>query len=164
MDWPYLHTLINHFPIILTVVGCAVLVLAFITKRRGIWLYSVATLTLAGLSVYPADFSGDEASHALRGTWYVVRSMVAAHDESASYALVVLLILGAVSAYAWWYMLRRDPQGLPPQWLRITLAVLAVLGISVVTRTAYLGGKIIHESPLLKNPPAGVVPTTPGSQ
>jgi hypothetical protein len=164
MDWPYIHTLVNHFPIILTVVGCAVLLLAFITKKRGVWLYAVSTLTLAGLSVYPADFTGDQASDALRGTWYVVRTMVAEHDESASYALVVLLLLGAASAIAWWYMLRRDTAGLPPQWLRITLAVLAILGISVVTRTAYLGGKIIHESPMLKNPPAGMTLPSPGSQ
>ena len=38
MNWPYIHTLINHFPIILTVVGCAVLLLALLTNRRAVWL------------------------------------------------------------------------------------------------------------------------------
>jgi hypothetical protein len=49
MNWPYLHTIINHFPIILTVVGSAALVLAFLIGRRARWLYALATLTLAGL-------------------------------------------------------------------------------------------------------------------
>ncbi len=160
MDWPYLHTVINHFPIILSVVGLAVLVFAFFNKSRGVWLYAVATLTLAGLSAYPAFFTGDQASDALRGTWYIVRSAVNAHDESAGYALTTLLITGVVSAYAWWYMLRRDREGLPPKWLRTTLVVAAAITLAVVTRTAYLGGKIVVDSPMLNNPPAGVVPDT----
>ena len=52
MNWPYVHTLINHFPIILSVVGTGVVLLALIVRRRGLWLYALATLTLAGLSVY----------------------------------------------------------------------------------------------------------------
>jgi hypothetical protein len=159
MNWPHIHSVVNHFPVILTVVGFAVLVLALIVKRRGLWLYALATLTLAGLSVYPAFFTGDEAADALHQTWYVVRDMVHEHDESAEFALVVLLVMGAVSAYAWWRMLRRDVTGLPPKWLRIVVFVLAAFGVSVIARTAYLGGKIIHESPKLENstqPPPGV--------
>ncbi|MEO7086358.1 MAG: hypothetical protein ABI442_14955, partial [Gemmatimonadaceae bacterium] len=76
MNWPYLHTIVNHFPIILSVVGTSVLILALITGRRGIWLYALATLTLAGLSVYPAFYTGNAAAHALRDTWYVVHDMV----------------------------------------------------------------------------------------
>jgi hypothetical protein len=32
--------------------------------------------------------------------------------------------------------------------------VLATWGLSVVARTAYLGGQIVHESPKLQTPPA----------
>ncbi|HEY5062554.1 MAG TPA: hypothetical protein VII52_13525 [Gemmatimonadaceae bacterium] len=160
MNWPYIHTLINHFPIILTVVGTAVLFLALIVKHRAAWLYALATLTLAGASVYPAFYTGGAAAHALRDTWYVVRAMVEEHDQSASYALVAILVMGAVSAYAWRRMLRRDVAGIPPIWLRVVVTLLAVFGLSVVTRTAYLGGKIIHESPKLAHPPANVGPAS----
>jgi hypothetical protein len=151
MNWPYLHTIVNHFPIILSVVGSAGLVLALIVKRRGVWLYSLATLTLAGVSAYPAFYTGDEAAHALRNTWYVVRTMVKEHDEAAGFALPSLLVVGAVSAYAWWRMLKREVTGLPPAWLRLVVFLLAGFSLSVVVRTAYLGGKIIHESPKLEN-------------
>ncbi|HEX3865779.1 MAG TPA: hypothetical protein VHV78_03470, partial [Gemmatimonadaceae bacterium] len=147
MDWPYIHTLVNHFPIILMVVGSGVLVAAAITNKRGIWLYALATLTFAGISIYPADFTGDQASHALRGTWYIVRSMVREHDASATFALISVLAVGAVAAYAWWRMLRRDAGSPPAVWLRIVLAILTALGLSTVVRTAYLGGLIVHDSP-----------------
>jgi uncharacterized membrane protein len=159
VNWPYVHLLINHFPIILTVVGTATLALAIVTNRRGVWLYALASLTLAGLAIYPVYFTGDQASDALRKTWYIVRSMVREHDESAGWALGAVLPMGAAAAYAWWRMLRREVTGLPPRWLRIVVAVLAVLGLAIVIRTAYLGGKIVHESPKLETPPAGAVPT-----
>ena len=166
MNWPYIHTLINHFPIILTVVGCGVLAAALATGNRGIWLYALVTLTFAGLSVYPADFTGDQASHALRNTWYVVRSMVREHDDSATWALATIIPMGAAAAYGWWRMLKREVTGLPPMWLRVVVSLLAALGLAVITRTAVLGGRIVHESPRLTSPPVGAAaapnaPATP---
>lgn len=162
MDWPYIHATVNHFPIILSVVGTFVLLLALVTKRRGMWLYALATLTMAGLSAYPADFTGDEASHAIRDNWWVVRAGVRQHDQAASFALAALLIVGVASAYAWWRMLRKETAGLPPRWLQWTVTLLAVWSLSVVTRTAYLGGKILIENPNIVNPPTGyVAPRTP---
>jgi hypothetical protein len=156
VNWPYIHITLNHFPIILTIVGSAVLALALIVRQRGVWLYAVATLTLAGLSIYPVFFTGDKAADVLEHTWYVVRSMVEEHDESAGFALWATLIMGAVSAYAWWRMLRREIAGIPPVWLRTLITVLTALALAIVVRTAYLGGQIIHESPKLATPPAGV--------
>ncbi len=161
MNWPYLHTLVNHFPIVLTVVGSAVLVLALIVRRRGLWLYALATLTLAGLSVYPAYVTGGQAADALRNTWYVVRSMVHEHSQSADWALVTVLVMGAASAYAWWRMVKRDIDALPPVWLRWVVSLVTALALSVVVRTAVLGGRIVHESPKLQTPPPGMSAATP---
>jgi len=36
--WPYIHLLINHFPVVLSVVGLGAAVLAVIVGRRGVWL------------------------------------------------------------------------------------------------------------------------------
>ena len=162
MNWPYVHTLINHVPIILMVVGTAVLLLALIVRRRAIWLYALATLTLAGLSIYPVYFTGDQAADAVRTTWYIVRSMVEEHDAAAGFALASVLMAGAASAYAWWRMLRREVTGLPPVWLRVVVAVIAVWALSVVARTAYLGGQIVHDSPRLSTPPVGTVAPAAG--
>ena len=156
MNWPYVHTLINHFPIILMVVGTGVLLLALIVRRRGVWLYALATLTLAGLSIYPAFFTGDQAADAVRTTWYIMRPMVEEHDAAAGFALWSVLIIGAASGYTWWRMLRREVTTLPPVWLRTVVTVLAVWALSVVARTAYLGGRIVHDSPKLQTPAATV--------
>jgi len=155
ITWPYAHVTLNHFPIILMVVGTAALIAAVIWRRRGLWLYAVATLTLAGLSIYPAYLTGDQAAHVLRGTWYIVPSAVREHDGAAGFALVSVLITGVVAAYTWWRMLRREPGALPPVWLRTTALVVTLVTAAIVARTAYLGGKIVIESPKLAAPPTG---------
>ena len=155
MNWPYIHIMINHFPIILTVVGSAVLVLALIVRQRALWLYALATLTLAGLAIYPVYFTGDQAGDAVEHTWYILQSAVHEHDLAAGFALAWTLLAGAASAYAWWRMVRREPTTLPPVWLRVVVALLAAFAVSTVIRTAYLGGQIVHESPKLATPPAG---------
>src|SRR5690348_14533171 len=163
MNWPYVHTLINHFPIILMVVGTAVLILALIVRRRAVWLYALATLTLAGLSVYPAYFTGDQAADAVRNTWYIVRSTVDEHDAAAGFALASVLLAGAAAAYTWWRMVRREVTALPPVWLRVVVAVIAIWATSVVARTAYLGGQIVHDSPRLLTPPPGTIAPAVGA-
>ncbi|HEY2853906.1 MAG TPA: hypothetical protein VGJ18_13720 [Gemmatimonadaceae bacterium] len=156
MNWPYIHIMINHFPIVLCVVGCAVLLLALIVRQRTVWLYAVATLTLAGLSIYPVYFTGDQAGDAVQNTWYILRSAVHEHDQAANFALASILIMGALSGYTWWRMVKREPTLLPPVWLRAVLTVITIWALSVVIRTAYLGGLIVHESPKLQTAPSGV--------
>lgn len=56
-------------------------------------------------------------------------------------------------------MLRREVAGLPPVWLRTVVTLVTIWALSVIVRTAYLGGKIVHESPKLATPPAGVTTT-----
>ena len=155
MDWPHVHLMINHFPVILTVVGTAVLLLAFLRPRRGIWLHAAATLTLAGLSAYPTFFSGDEAADVMKHKWYVVPDMIQAHDNAASITVWVLLVMGGFAAYAWWRMTRASTTTLPPKWLRLVVLLLALGGTGAVAYTAYLGGRIVYDSPKLAAPPSG---------
>jgi hypothetical protein len=159
MNWPLLHIQINHFPIILTIIGSGVLLLALIVRQRALWLYAVATLTLAGLSVGPVYYTGGKAGDAVQNTWYVVDEVVDTHDDAATWALISILLMGAASAYTWWRMVRREPTTLPPTWLRVIVAVLAAFGLSTAIRTAYLGGQIVHESPRLATPPTSAAPS-----
>ena len=159
LSWPYAHLLINHFPVVLSVSGLAVTILAFLFKRRGLWLTAMGALTAAGVFVYPVFLTGNKADGALNKPWYVRPGVIKAHDEAALFALWVILIAGAFAAYCWWRSLKR-PADVIPTWMRAGVFVGAVLAVAVVARTAYLGGKIVHDSPvlLLKQRPPGLSP------
>ena len=65
MDGAYLHILINHFPIILSLIGAAAAIVFLFRPRRALWLYAVASLTLAGLAAYPTKFTGGLAEESI---------------------------------------------------------------------------------------------------
>ena len=159
MSWPYAHLLINHFPVVLSVSALAVAILALLLKHRGLWLTAMGALTAAGLSVYPVYFTGNQADQALNDPWYIRHGAIDPHDSAAGIALTVILIVGAFAAYSWWRSLKR-PAEVIPGWMRAGVLVGSLSAVGTVTYTAYLGGKIIHESPVLqlKQPPSGLPP------
>lgn len=171
---------------ILTVVGAFFAIVALFVRKRGVWLYATATLALAGLSVIPTFLTGDPAAEQLRNTWYVTRQAIHAHDDSAEWTLWGLIIMGLISAYAWWRAWRRETvvvagavhtergdvpaeaqvrasAGLPG-WLRALVVLSALVGCALVYRTASLGGDILHHSTVLQTTPrpASVPAPAPG--
>jgi hypothetical protein len=162
LTWPYVHLLVNHFPVVLATMGFFAVVGALITNRRGLWLYAMGTITVAGLIIYPVHFSGDEAKDAMRGTWYIQRDAIHVHDDAAGITMLLTLLAGAISAYAWWRALKRRDE-IIPGLIRAAVSVGALAAFASASYTSYLGGKIIHEAPVLMLPtappgmPAGVV-------
>ncbi|HEY1951680.1 MAG TPA: hypothetical protein VGG76_02650 [Gemmatimonadaceae bacterium] len=159
LSWPYAHLVINHFPVVLSVAALVVTLLALILGRRGLWLTAMGALTAAGLFVYPVHFTGDKADHALNDPWFIRPGTIEAHDNAAGVAMVVILIAGAFAAYSWWRSLKQ-PAELIPGWMRAGVLVGALGAVITVTYTAYLGGKIIHDAPIMeqKQAPAGLPP------
>jgi uncharacterized membrane protein len=159
LSWPYAHLVINHFPVVLSVCGLAIAVLALLLNQRVIWQVAMGALTSAGLFVFPVHFTGDQADHALHDPWYIARGAIEAHDKAATIAMYVILIVGIFAAYSWWRSVKR-PGELLPRWVRSGVVVGGLLASGTVTYAAYLGGKIIHESPVLElqQAPPGLPP------
>ena len=157
LDADYLHLALNHFPIILSILALGACIAALIVRRRAAWLYAVATITFAGLTIYPTYLTGDRAEHEVEELWYVSGDAIEEHEEAGKFALWVVLVSGAVGAFAWWRMVRgADREGTPPAWLRAVVTVAALASVTTLARTALLGGEIIHEADRLETAPPGV--------
>jgi uncharacterized membrane protein len=165
LSWPYAHLLINHFPVVLSVSALGATILALLLGRRGLWLTAMGALTAAGAFVYPVFFTGNEADHALKDPWYIHPGTIEAHDQFATIALWVVLVVGAFAAYSWWRSLKR-PAELIPGWMRTGVVLGSLAAVGTVAYTAYLGGKIIHDAPILqlKQPPPGLPPGVAAKQ
>jgi hypothetical protein len=170
MDGAYIHILINHLPIILALVGTAAAVLALFLNKRALWLYAVATLTIAGLSVYPVFLTGKEAEESMEKMPYVNRRDIHDHEEAAELAMWVLLATGAVSAFAWWQATRglnsrayAPNAPVAPLWLRAAVAVGGLASSATISWAAKESDPILHYSPSLVHPPAIGIPANPPS-
>jgi uncharacterized membrane protein len=159
LSWPYAHLVINHFPVVLSISALAVTILALLLGRRGLWLTAMGALTATGAFIYPVFFTGNQADHALNDPWYIHPGTIDAHDNAATVTLWVVLVVGVFAAYSWWRSLKR-PAELIPGWMRAGVVVGSLAAVGAVAYTAYLGGKIIHEAPILqlKQPPPGLPP------
>jgi hypothetical protein len=158
MNAATVHLLINHFPIILSVVGAGAALLSVFSRHRSTWVFALAALMLAGLAVYPAFFTGQGAEQVMEKAWYIDRDVVHEHEEAAEFALWIMLVTGAVAAFAMWRERTAFTGGrkvlAAPAWLRALTAVAALLAAATLARTAWTAGFIVHKTEKLQSPPA----------
>jgi len=166
LDWPHVHIMINHFPVILAVMGAAAAVLGQFRGRRGVWLYATATMTLAALTAIPTYFTGEPAEEALHRPWYIARQAIHTHEEAALIAAIITGVAGLVALVAWRRLVRYPREISLPNGLRTAVVVTAVIAAAAMGYASLLGGYIIHDAPGLKGPaPAGTpqVPAAPAA-
>ena len=73
--------------------------------------------------------------------------------------MAIMLVAGAIAAYGLWRALKRHDEMIPGL-IRAAVVIGAVAAFGSVSYTAYLGGKIIHDAPVLqlRDAPAGLPP------
>jgi uncharacterized membrane protein len=152
VDWPLVHIAINHFPVILAVVGALVVVLASVRSQRGIWLYATVSLTLAAITVIPTYFTGQPAEHALGRPWYIARGVIHTHEDAAKISALLVLLAGLVAVVAWRRLVRYPREVRMPGPLRIALVVTSLAAAGSIGYASWLGGRIMHDAPALNGP------------
>jgi uncharacterized membrane protein len=159
MDWAHIHALVNHFPVILAVMGALAVVLAVVRGQRGIWLYATVSLTLAAVTVIPTYFTGQPAEHALNRPWYVARDAIQTHEDAARISALLVVLAGLIALFAWRRLVRYPREVRMPGSLRAALVVTSLAAALSIGYASWLGGRIVHDAPALQGPaPAGFVP------
>jgi uncharacterized membrane protein len=153
VDWPLVHVTINHFPIILTVMGTAALLLATLRGQRASWLYGTISLAMAAVTVIPTYFTGALAERGLNRPWYVARGAIHSHEDAAQIAAILVVVAGLVAVVAWRRLVRYPREVRMPGALRAALLVTAVAASASIGYASWLGGRIIHDAPVLLGPP-----------
>ena len=155
MDAAYLHIVVNHFPIILCVVGTVAALLGLAFQRRGLWVYAAASITLAGLLIYPVSLTGHRAEDIVEKRWYASKEAIHEHEEAGELAVWVTLAAGAIAGYAWFRAARpRHREDRFPSGLGTLLALAGLVATGTLGYTAWQSGFIVHKA---ASPP-GTVP------
>ncbi|MBP2646624.1 MAG: hypothetical protein H6Q77_248 [Gemmatimonadetes bacterium] len=141
MNYPHLHLMINHLPVIGTVVALLLLGWSLVTRRRELIRLSLFVTLLVGLSAWPVVFTGDEAHEQLEDVRGFDKDLMEEHEESADWALWCLLGTAAIAGLGLWAS-RKDRE--VPRWAGAATMAALLLSTAVVARTALLGGEIRH--------------------
>ncbi len=142
MNWPHVHLIINHFPVIGFLFGLLFVLYAMIRKSEELMKTSLGFLVLVALITMPVYFTGDQAGDVMKRLPDVSKSLVEQHEEAASVALTVAVILG-LAAFGGLFFFRRSPATIPP-WFMVLALILTIAVNSLIGYTANLGGQIRH--------------------
>lgn len=141
MDLAHLHLLLNHFPVIGTIIGGGLFVLSLIMRSDDLKRASLAVLLGIALLTIPTYISGNGAQDAIKALPGVSKTLTETHEGAAFVALGFMEFLGA---FAWLGLWQYRRLGRVPNWNLGVILVLTVLSLGLMTRASNLGGEIRH--------------------
>ena len=141
MSQVHLHLIITHLPVFGSLLGSLVLVYGLWSKSNQTKTAAYLMFILSGIGAGIAYLTGEGAEEAVEGLQGVSEQVIKVHEESAAYALVSLIILGAFSLFVIFITNKNTA-------IRKTTALIALfislISFGLVAWTGYLGGQIRH--------------------
>src|SRR5713101_6313254 len=102
MNFPHLHLLLNHFPIIGTLVGLGLFLISLVGKNEDLRRASLIIFSAMALVAIPTFFSGTGAQGAIKKLPGVSEALIERHQGSAMLALLFMEITGALALVGLW--------------------------------------------------------------
>lgn len=141
MNLTHVHLLINHVAVIGAFLGILVLIFAIRSKSTSTYYAAYTVLMISAIGAVVAYNTGESAEESVEGIVGVTESAIESHEDAAAYALGAFILLGVLSlAGVYLTYVNESPQ---PKW-SLFILVVGLLSFVVVSRTAWLGGKIRH--------------------
>jgi uncharacterized membrane protein len=140
-NFPHWHLLLNHFPIIGTMVGLALLLLSFVGNNEDLRRSSYIVLAGIALLSIPTFLTGVAAEPSVQNQPGVSDLIIQRHEGSAMLSIWFMLATGAFALVGLWQS--RDKSG--PSRLNVGIVlILSLLTMGLMARTGNTGGDIRH--------------------
>lgn len=140
MNYAHLHLLINHFPIIGSIIGLGLFLVSFFGKNQDLRRASYITFVGIGLITIPAFISGFGAQQMINGPG-VSDALIRRHESSALLSMWFMVITGALALIGLWQAQR---SGQPPRGNVAAVLIFSLLSVVLLGRTSNTGGDIRH--------------------
>jgi len=143
MNFAHLHLLLNHFPIIGTLVGLGLLLISLVGKNEDLRRSSLIIFPTMALIAVMAFFSGVGAQGAIRKSPGVSEALIERHQGAAMLALLFMTLTGALSLVALWKS-HAAQQGKSWNWSLSAVLIFSILTAGLMARVGTTGGDIRH--------------------
>jgi hypothetical protein len=150
MNLPHAHLLLNHLPIIGTMIALAIFLVSLAANRDDLKQAGLILFVLIALFAIPTYMTGSGARDTIQDTPGISMTMLEAHQGAALLAFIFMELTGLASLAALWRYSRgaKNPKNpWPSQSARITLwavVVLAVVTSGLMAIAGNTGGDIRH--------------------
>jgi len=141
MNQTHIHLLINHLPIIGSVLGALVLIHGMGVKSNQTMIAAYYIFALCALGAAIAYLTREAAEESIENIQGIVKSTIEPHEEFALYALVSLIVLGLASIAGLYFTWKDSPHAKNTSYV---ILFISIVSFALVARTGYLGGLIRH--------------------
>ena len=140
MNSVQVHLALTHVPVILSLTGLIMLLVAFYLKNNMLTRSSYILIAIAGLAALPVYFTGEATEEAVENLPGVGKAMIERHEEVARLAMVAIALAGLVALAA----LMSFKWQVASRVLKTCVLLLAITSGGLMAQTAHLGGQIRH--------------------
>ncbi len=141
MDATHLHLLLNHFPIIGSLLGVGVMAYGYLTSSEQVKKTALWTWAFMAAIAIPVFLTGEPAEESVEGIASVSEGLIEEHEDAATIAIWLMEALGLLSLVTLVMGGRKATLSKP---LVLVATVLSLATFGVMARTGYLGGQIRH--------------------
>ena len=138
---PHWHLLLNHFPSVGSVIALGILLASFYLRSEDLRRTSLVLFVILALVTIPTFVTGAATRWRIEDDPGISLDVIAAHQDAALWAFMLVLVTGWLSWLALWQY-RRFSQ--PHRIMVPAIVVFGVLGLAAMVRTGNLGGHINH--------------------
>lgn len=141
MNSAHIHLLLNHFPIVGTVIGFLLMILGFLLKNTTVKRVASGVFIFSALMAIPAFLTGEGAEDAVENLPGVKEGLSERHENIASVFIWITSILGVFAVIGLLADLLRKPFG---KYLYIITLVISMGAIGIAKQLGTTGGEIRH--------------------
>jgi hypothetical protein len=141
MNFAHLHLLLNHFPIIGTMIGCGLFFASLFKKSSDLRRSSLVIFVAMALLAIFTFVSGFPAADRVKEVPGISDALIARHTGAAELAIWFIEILGGLSLAA---LFQSHKTGKVAHWNVLAIVVFSLVTLGLMARTGNTGGDIRH--------------------
>ena len=141
MNSTHIHLLLNHFPVIGTLIGSGLLLLGILKKNDSIKSSASLILMLMAVMAIPVYITGEPAEESVEKLPGVLDSMIELHEDAAKIAIWLMGLTGVFALAAIIFQMQKMQLA---KHAYIFVFVFSLISFAAMARTGYYGGQIRH--------------------
>jgi uncharacterized membrane protein len=141
MNEAHLHLVVNHFPIIGTILGLGVLVMGLLLKNNSVKNTAFFLFIVAAIFAAVSMGTGEGAEELVENMPNIGGKIIHEHEEMAEKLAIALYVLAATSLVGLYLNYKKSAKSVLVTFVALVIAVVAVF---LAQQTGTTGGEIRH--------------------
>ncbi len=161
MNDAHLHLIVNHFPIIGTILGLGILIAGIVLQNKSVQNTAYVLFVVAAVFGLFCMSTGEGAEEMVEDFPGIGKAIIHEHEEMAEKLALVLYALAITSLFGFYSNLKNKPKANLVSYIATVVAIIAVF---FAQQTGTTGGEVRHteirtESATSDNNRETIIPT-----